>query len=277
MAARTPGRAVVNFEDYINVTVLPTGDIDSCWDRVNWYQQDVNPNLQGPISMQALISDVQSGAPVANATLDLWFGNDPTAGGPDYSVVSGKDGYAGSKFRTCTPVAYRTSTDPKTQATVDTYELNMVQPFSKVTLYPIFDSVSSTSYANFPAVLGVSPDGDKGIISGTTRGCGADPVEGSQIVVKDHATGAIPKSLVVKYYVDSFPNRVQKYTSADGKWVAINVPPGTWDIESYVSDGADGYVLIAKATATVFPLSIVVSDLYTAFDDGIRYPANCTL
>jgi len=271
------GGTGVVFEDYINVTVQPTGDIDSCFDGVNWFQQEVDPNLQDDIAMEGLVADFETGDAVADATLDLWFGNDPTVGAPDYSVVSGADGYAASTFKVCTPIAYRTTTDPALEATVDTYELNQVEPYAKGTIYPEFNSVSSTTYAIIPSLLGVSPDGDKGVIAGTAYDCGGDPIEGAQVVVRDHDTGAIPDSLVVKYFVDSFPNRNQPYTSPDGLWVAVNVPQGSWDVEMYVYDGAGGYTLLGKSTAMIFPGSIMIANAYTGFEDGIRYPDNCTL
>lgn len=275
------------FEDFINVTDAYTGDIDSCcdligldsdcWDGTTWIDQTVNINAQIGVALNGEIIDFESDDPVGDATLDLWFENDPTVGAPDYSVVGDADGLVDSTFFTCKPIAYKVSTDPALENTVDTYELNQIEPWTDgvSTVYPEFNSVSTTTYAVIPSLLGVSPDGDKGTIAGTAYGCGGDPIEGAQIIVRDRDTGAIPESLVVKYFVDSFPNRNQPYTSPDGLWVAINVPEGVWDVELYVADGAGDHTMIGKSPAYIFPESILISNIYTGFDDGQRFPDSC--
>lgn len=276
-----------SIEDFINVTDPYAGDIDSCcdlvgeesdcWNGANWVSQTPDPNLQVAAALNGDILDFETGDPVADATLELWFENDPTVGAPDYSVVGDGDGYVVSTFYTCKPVAYKVSTDPALDATVDTYELNQIEPFTKGTIVTEFNSVSSTTYAIIPSLLGVSPDGDKGTIAGTAYDCGGQPIEGAQVVVRDAETGAIPESLVVKYFVDEFPNRNQPYTSADGLWVAINVPEGNWVVELYVADPAGGHTLIGKSPAYIFPESILISNIYTGFESGQRYPDICLL
>ncbi|NUQ39227.1 MAG: lipopolysaccharide biosynthesis protein, partial [Caldilineales bacterium] len=166
-----------SIEDFINVTDPYAGDIDSCcdlvgeesdcWNGANWVSQTPDPNLQVAAALNGDILDFETGDPVADATLELWFENDPTVGAPDYSVVGDGDGYVVSTFYTCKPVAYKVSTDPALDATVDTYELNQIEPFTKGTIVTEFNSVSSTTYAIIPSLLGVSPDGDKGTIAGT--------------------------------------------------------------------------------------------------------------
>ena len=97
---------------------------------------------------------------------------------------------------------------------------------------------------------------------------------GAQVVVRD-ADGNIPESLVVKYFVDDFPNRNQEWTSEDGLWVAVNVPVGTWYVDAYVSDGAGGHIVKGTTVVEVIADSINVSNIHTGYGDGIRYPEGC--
>ncbi|NOY25315.1 MAG: hypothetical protein GXP62_05530 [Oligoflexia bacterium] len=277
----------LTFDDFIDVTVAYTGDVDSCcdlvgevdnfWNDVNWIESTPDPNLVVATPLNGSILDFDSDSPVGDATLDLWFENDPTVGAPDYSVVSDSDGIVASTFYTCKPIAYKVSTDPALGNTVDTYELNQIEPYTKSTIVTDFNSVSSETYAIIPSLLGVSPDGDKGTIAGTAYDCGGDPIEGAQVIVRDAETGEIPQSMVIKYFVDRFPNRSQPYTSADGLWVAINVPEGVWTVELYVADDAGGHMLLGKSPAYIFPDSILISNIYTGFETGQRYPDICVL
>lgn len=283
------GGTGVDISAYINVTDAHQGDIDSCcelggsgatsdcWDGSSWIVQAIDSTKQVDAALVGNVADFESGDPVADATLSLWFLNDPTVGAPDYSVVGDADGIVASTFKTCTPIAYKTSTDPALDATVDTYEINQIEAYTEGTIDTEFNSVSSTTYAIIPSLLGVSPDGDKGTIAGAAYDCGGAPIKGAQVVVRDPSTGEIPESLVVKYFVDSFPNRNQPYTSEDGLWVAINVPEGTWDVELYVADGDGGHTNIGKTIAYIFPGSIMISNVYTGFGDGKRYPDICLL
>lgn len=283
------GAAGAAFEDYINVTTAPNGDLtsccelaglaeeDYCWDGSTWIEQNVIADYQVDVAAYGYVYDFEDGYGVSSATVDFWWTNDPTGGGADYQINTDGDGYFETQFKTCTPVAYRVGTDPDLEATVDTYELNQVEPYTEGQLPLELNSVSSTTYALIPNLLGVSPDGDKGVIAGTAYDCGGEPVEGAQIVVRDAETGEIPESLVVKYFVSEFPNRDQPYTSPDGLWVAINIPEGTWVVEMYIYDVVTAqHVLVATAQAPIFPESILISNLYTGFDDGIRYPDICT-
>lgn len=278
----------LTLEDFINVTTAPTGDLASCcelaglaedpycWSSGTWIEQTVITDYQVDKAVYGTVNDFESGDPVPSATVEFWWGNDPTAGNADYEIMTDGDGNLDSQFKTCTPVAYKVSTDPDLEATVDTYELNQVEPYSEGSLGIELNSVSTTTYAIIPNLLGVSPDGDKGIIAGTAFDCGGEPVEGAQVVVRDAVSGEIPESLVVKYFVSEFPNRDQPHTSDDGLWVAINIPEGLWSIEMYVYDPASSsHVMVASAQAPVFPESILISNLYTGFDDGIRYPDIC--
>ncbi len=274
------GGTDANFGNYINTTVDPIGDIDSCLDLDTdgdgWVDQSVIAEYQVDAAASGVVEDFESGNGVGAAKVQLWWGNDPTGGAPDYEVESDAEGNLNTTWKLCSPVAYKVSTDPDAGTTVNTYEINQIEPYTEGSTQLTFNSVSATTYAIIPSLLGVSPDGDKGTIAGTASDCGGDPIEGVQVVVTDDA-GNIPESLVVKYFVDSFPNRDQPHTSEDGLWVAINIPTGTWNVDMYAYDSGTGdYSLIGRTTAFVFAESIMVSNVYARFEDGKRYPEICT-
>jgi hypothetical protein len=114
----------------------------------------------------------------------------------------------------------------------------------------------------------------KATAAGTAYDVNDDPITGAQVVVKSLVDDSIPDGIVVKYFVDSFPNRSQPETSPDGLWVAINIPPGDWKVEMWVSDGAGGHLLMGQSKLTVFPDSINISNIYTGYD-SVKYPASC--
>ena len=130
------------------------------------------------------------------------------------------------------------------------------------------------TYQIIPSLLGVSPSPSKGIIAGTAFDVNEDPIEGAQVIVTD-ASGAIAGGSVVKYFVDSFPNRSQLYTSADGLWVAINVPPGTWNVSMYVANAEGGHDEMGSTVVEVAADSINVSNIYTGYGTGVKLPAAC--
>ena len=69
-------------------------------------------------------------------------------------------------------------------------------------------------------------------------------IHGAQVVVRD-ADGHIPESLWSST-LWTISNRNQEWTSDDGLFVAINVPEGDWVIETWVSDGAGGHLLVGE-------------------------------
>ena len=89
------------------------------------------------------------------------------------------------------------------------------------------------------------------------------------------ASGNIPDTLVVKYFVDDFPNRDQEWTSADGLFVMVNVPTGDWSLEAYTADGAGGHLLMGATNVNVIADSINSSSVYIGYGDGISYPSSC--
>ena len=136
-----------------------------------------------------------------------------------------------------------------------------------------FNSVSSTTYTMIPGLLGISLDEDKGVIAGTAFDCNGDPAQNLQVVVMD-ATGDIPDSLVVNYFKEEWPVKDQPWTSEDGLWVASNMPAGDWSIQLWgILDGE--LVQLGATTLTTFADSVNISNIYTGFGDGLKYPDSC--
>lgn len=268
--------ACAELGDFVDVSSAPIGDLtgfEGGYEAAGaWWTQQVDPALQVSAPMTGGVFDFETGDGVADATLDIWFA-DSTSGVPDQSLTSASGGAVSGEGMTCTAITYRVTTDPDLAETKTTFEAHQV--FGAGALDDEdFNSVSTTTYSIIPSLLGVSPDPDKGIVAGTAFDVNEDPIEGAQIVITDDA-GCIPESLVVKYFVDEFPNRNQPNTSADGLWVAVNIPAGEWNAEMYVSDGAGGHIKLGATRITVEADSINIGNIYTGYGDGVKYPDAC--
>ena len=271
----------VALSDFIYVTEAATGD-DSCFAGEagvlgsdiafsSWNTQDVNTDLVATISLDAEVIDFESDDPVEEATVDIFWSN-TVSGVSDSSDISAEDGSVSIEAESCSPFSYRVYTDPALEETKVTIEANTVESPSATTTD--LNSVSSATYRVITALMGISPDDDKGLVAGTMYDCNEDPIRGAQVVVRD-VDGNIPESLVVKYFVDDFPNRNQEWTSEDGRWLAVNVPEGTWYVDAYVSDGAGGHTVKGSVIIEVSADSINISNIHTGFGDGIKYPEAC--
>lgn len=270
------------FSEFVYITDVATGDFTGFESGYTgtWLAQDVDPAKLVTVSMTGDVVDFESNDEVKEATVEIFHNNDPT-GTPDQVLTSNDDGeISGGEWPVCTPVAYSTYTDPDLNDTKVTFQVNEVYGYSEEkkggasAVSVQLNSVSSSTYQVIPSLLGVSPDTDKGIVAGTVYDVNGDPVEGAQVVAVD-ASGNIPDTLVVKYFVDDFPNRDQEWTSADGLFVMVNVPTGDWSLEAYTADGAGGHFLMGATNVNVIADSINISSVYIGYGDGISYPSSC--
>ena len=264
------------FSEYVYVTEAPTGE-QSCFtggaDANDWIVDTLADDVVQSATMSGEVIDFETDDPVEEATVDIFFSNS-MSGSADISIESDSAGsFSAGGFLTCTPYAYRTYTDPALGDTKVTIQANRIEGNGS-DISNSFNSVSAATYAVIPSLLGVSPDVDKGVVAGTAYDCNGDAYSGAQVVVRD-ADGNIPESLVVKYFVDNFPNRNQEWTSDDGLFVAINVPEGDWVIETWVSDGAGGHHLMGEAPVQVYADSINLSNVYVGYESGLSYPDSC--
>ena len=262
------------FAEYVYVTEAASGDFTGFEEgyQGSWLTQNVNSELQITVNMTGKVEDFETGDEVGEATVELWHNNTPS-GSPDQSVTSDGSGAVSGQWPICQPVAYRTSTDEALGDTKVTIQVNNVE-YGKGDVDVQFNSVSSATYQVIPSLLGVSPDPSKGVVAGTAYDIGGDAFSGAQIIAVD-ASGNIPEGIVVKYFVDEFPNRQQEWTSADGLFVVINVPVGDWTLQAYISDGAGGHKLVGASNVSVVADSINISSIYSGYGDGVRYPDAC--
>lgn len=261
------------FEDFVYTTNAPTGD-STCYTGT-WLSQTVDPAKVTTGGSAGQVLDFANDTPVPDATVKAWY-DDTVDGETDVTGLTDTDGNIALTLPICQPFTYETSTNPELEETVDTYEAHQIYaPDADGTVDTSYNSVSTTTYSLIPSLLGVSVDDDKGVIAGTAYDCNDGPIEHAQVVVKD-AAGEIPQSLLTNYFVDKFPTRDRKDTSPDGLWTAINVPEGDWTVEMYVYDEASGGPkLLGSTVLTVYPQSINISNIYTGFSDGVKYPAEC--
>jgi len=266
----------LTFTDFVNVVDSPVGDFTNFEGGYvdEWLTQQVDPDAQVEIVLVGQTTDFETGDPVSEAIVEV-FGSNEIIGSADQALESDADGKVEGMMMTCTPFAYRVSTDPDLGDTKVTMQINEILDPDSIDPV-VFDSVSSATYQVMPSLLGVSPDDEDGIVAGGAYDVNGDPVEGAQIIIVNDE-GAVPDGLVVKYFRDEFPNRDQEWTSADGLWVAIDVPPGEWNIEMYVADGGDGHVLMGSTSVSVVADSINISSVFTGYGDGIRLPESCKI
>jgi hypothetical protein len=271
--AATDTNTELTFADFINVTDEATGDFSCHPGGEPWLTQTPDPALQTVVPTSIIVNDFQSDEPVPDATTTVWFADDVT-GTPDAVGVTDVGGIVSLDLKRCVGLSYKTGTDPDLEQTKDTYEAHQMIP-ADLSGNQDFNSVSDTTYKIIPSLLGISPDLDKGIIAGTAFDCNEDPIENAQVIVVDD-DGNIPQKLIVKYFVDSFPNRDQPDTSPDGLWVAINVPEGTWNVQMWtVRDGT--LVLSGQTRVQSYADSINIGNAYSGFGDGVKYPDSCLL
>jgi hypothetical protein len=261
-------------DQYIALTEELVGDIACYEPGTDWLSQTVDEAKVADRSLEGLIEDFEDEIGVNEVDLEIWL-SDSFSGAADISAQSNSAGDVTVEVPTCAAMAYKTSTPPGEERTVDTYEAHQIYGYVDEggTLEDNFNSVSAATYVLIPSLLGVSMDDDKSVIAGTAYGCDGQPLENAQIVVVDD-DGNIPESLVTNYFVDSWPVRDQPHTSEDGLWVAMNVPEGGWTIELYGLVGGET-VLLGATRLVTFAGGINISNIYTGYGDGVYYPESC--
>ena len=272
------GGGPATFEDFINTSVTPVGDFtgfEGGFDAAGgWLTQAApDPSCVVERPVEALVEDFESGDGVAEATVEIWFA-DAVDGVPDVTMTSDPVGnLSGGNTTVCQPITYKASTDPDLDDTKATFEAHWVSEYTTGSVTENYNSVSKTTYQLIPSILGISPDPAKGTAAGTVYDMNGDPVKGAQVVVSNEA-GNLSANTVVKYFVEDFPTRDQPETSEDGLWVAVNIPPGDWNIDAYVSDGAGGHILMGRTRVTIYADSINIGNISVGYD-SVKYPDNC--
>lgn len=254
------------------------------WASTPWLTQTPLAELPGNMTIDGTVKDFdREDEVVADATVSLWY-DDHAVEAPDDIAVSDDDGLMTIDGPSCQPMTYKVNTDPGRNETRDTYKAHQIWATpAGGSIDAEFISVSNATYQVIPSILGQEVIPGMAIIAGTAADCtravdaskddDSGKIEGVQVVVYDDA-GNIPEDLVVKYFVDDFPDRKQKYTSADGLWVAVNVPPGPLRVEMWA--WVDGEYKILGATRLIsYADSINIANIFAGYGEGVKYPDAC--
>jgi hypothetical protein len=255
------------FEVFIDLEEETAGDF-SCFSGGEWMVD--SPSIVDETAVIELdVLDFETDVPVKKATADFWY-NDVVSGAPDQTGTSDDSGRLAIELPVCQPVSYKVQGDPLQDETKETYEAHQI---FEAGVPESLNSVSITTYLVIPSILGINVDADLGIIAGTAIDCAGEEIVGSQVIVRDDA-GNIVEDAIVRYFVENFPSRDQPYTSEDGLWVAVNVPAGQLTVELWAV--VEGELTQVGATELVsYPDSINISNIYTGYADGRKYPVSC--
>ncbi len=269
------GSGVVrDFAHFVNTTEPFTGDV-AC---IGTDLGTVDPAKQVSVPFRGEVHDFQSENEVSEATVKFWLGDD-ISGTPDDEQTADADGNFTTIVPTCTPIAYGTFTPPDWEETVDTYEVHQVYGYSETGSIDgeWVNSVSVSTSLIIPSVIGTEWDSSTGIIAGTAFDCTDAEIGNAQIFIHDGAN-KVPATGEVYYFDDNnLPTGPDKRTTTNpenGLWVAVNVPVGTWTAEMWGWNGAE-HVLLGTTVLNILAGSVNISNIYTARDDGIAYPASC--
>ena len=112
------------FAEFVNLEVPPAGD-QTCFAGVadggtaEWLTQEVDTSKQIVTSYNGEIIDFESDDPVSEAFIEIWYSGVVDDGAPDSTGQSDGTGAVSGDLMTCTPYAYRVSTDPALDETSD--------------------------------------------------------------------------------------------------------------------------------------------------------------
>ena len=278
------------FDELIFVDVDNNGDYTGFtpgddFDTTEWLTQTVDAAKQIDVPVAGNIEDFEKETAVPDAEVDLWFDDVVVPSLSDLTVTSDVNGNIGITAPACEAMAYRITTDPVLDLTKTTYKAHHMYPYNEGNEVDdgLFLSVSTVTYQLIPTILGVNVDPNLAIIAGTAYDVARDAglssdiddgkIEGVQVIVYDDK-GNIPPALTVNYFTESFPDRDQKWTSADGLWVAANVPDGLLTVEMWGQ--YEGELKLLGATQMLSePDSINISNIFAGYNDGVKYPDDC--
>ena len=251
--------------------------------------ENLDPPAPGDDSAQifAYVADFSDDDAIAGAKMLLWSDNDPSdEGAADFEFSDGTD-HTGAitiddgVVNSCERFVYKIWTEWEPPETMPTYQMSNV-------LAPVGDpewnnfeaiSVSYATYQIIPLSLAIQPDETKGIAAGRFYGCDGEAVEGAQVLVVD-SNGNKADDVYIRYFVEELPDRDQPYTSEDGIFGGIDVPPGQWTMQIWgvldasmpecPEDEVDGRCKLAEAEVFVVPNSVNIANA-----EMVPYPASC--
>jgi hypothetical protein len=207
------------------------------------------------------VKDFQNKTDVAGATVEVYLSLDHfNAHAPD--ATSAKTDAMGHASLMVPPgsyrVIFRTTADPAT--TVETIEFN--RAYNDPERY----SVSQDTKVTIQAVLGLIPDDTLGVVAGSVRDCNEKETGGATFETSSSG-GSFDNSTYTFYFVDpsassTAPSRNQHWTSGDGVFASLNVPPGNATVIARGVLAAGGALMqLGMGVAPVRPASITVVQL----------------
>ena len=116
-------------------------------------------------------------------------------------------------------------------------------------------SVSQATKDEIPALLNLAPDDTKGVVAGSQRDCTEKELGGITVGITSDA-GPYDGAMNIFYFQDYGPTRVpslaQHWTSGDGAFAGLNVPPGNATVTA--SGRADAAGPLLKLGTGVVPV-----------------------
>jgi len=191
-------------------------------------------------AVDVVVKDFEKAMPVMGATVEVYLSlAHVNAMMPDAtSMPTDADG----KTKLMVPpgsyrVIFRTFGAPNT---IETLEFNRVyNDGARV-------SVSQATKSEIPALLNLAPDDTKGVVAGSQRDCTEKELGGITVRITSDA-GSYDDAMNVFYFQDFGATRVpalaQKWTSGDGAFAGLNVPPGNATVTGYGRADAAGPIL----------------------------------
>jgi hypothetical protein len=224
------------------------------------FKDPAGPTATTAVDM--IVKDFEKSTPVMGATVEAYTSL-ADFNAMKVSAMGGPTG-ADGKVTLMMPAGsyrmiFRTTADPL--KTIETVEFNRVWNDSNRV------SVSIATKGEIPGLVSVIPDDSKGVVAGDLRDCSNKPIGGARYTVS--STGGSYDSFAnTFYFVDidkstTVPERAQKWTSGNGVFASLNVPPGdaTLTVNGLLKMGDTTTTKLGSAVAPVRTNSITVVQL----------------
>ena len=215
------------------------------------------PTAATPVAV--VVKDFEKSTPVMGATVEVYLSlAHVNAMAPDASA--GPTDADGKTTLMVPPgsyrVIFRTFGAPNT---IETLEFNRVYSDGARV------SVSQATKSEIPALLNLAPDDTKGVVAGSQRDCEEHELGGITVAITSDG-GAYDGTMNIFYFQDYGPTRVpalaQKWTSGDGAFAGLNVPPGNATISAGGRNAPNGPLLaLGKGVVPVRANSITIVQL----------------
>jgi hypothetical protein len=206
-----------------------------------------------------VVKDFEKSTPVMGATVEVYLSSaHVNAMMPD--ATSAPSDVDGKTTLMVPPGAYRVTF--RTFGAPNTIE---ALEFNRVYNDGARISVSEATKSEIPALLNIAPDDSKGVVAGSQRDCNEKELAGVTVTITSDA-GSYDGTDNIFYFQDAgatrVPARAQKWTSGDGAFAGLNVPPGNATVTAGGLVAANGpLVKLGSSVVPVRANSITVVQL----------------